>query len=70
MFAPDAQTLFVNIQVPGTTSAIRGPFGGLDVTPVVPEVPVAALLPLAAAGVVGAAVALRRRGKDSAPDPA
>lgn len=64
-FSPDGRYLFVNIQTPGITFAITGPFEAIGPTtgpaPVIPEVPTAALLPVAAAGIIGAAVAFRSR---------
>ncbi len=64
-FSADGSWLFVNIQTPGVTLAITGPFGdGAGPDPVIPEFPtgvgtVAALG--AAAAVGGAAIALRNR---------
>ncbi len=64
-FSPDGRHLFVNIQTPGITFAITGPFEAMGPTtgppPVIPEVPTAALLPAAAAGIIGAAIAFRSR---------
>lgn len=61
-FSPDNRWMFVNIQTPGVTFAITGPFES-GPPPVVPEAPTAALLGVAAAATaVGAAVVLRNRG--------
>lgn len=65
-FSQDTNTLFVNTQRPGITYAITGPFAG-GPPPVVPEAPVAVLLPLTAGAVLAGAVALRhKRMKDIA----
>lgn len=69
-FSPDGNWLFVNIQTPGVTLAITGPFSAEP--PVdVPEIPVSpALLTVAAAATVaGAAIALRGRGHTDNPTP-
>lgn len=72
-FSPDGNILFVNIQTMGITFAITGPFrntgpGGGGPAPVIPEVPSAALLPAAALGIAGAAVAMRNR-RAGEPEP-
>ncbi|CAN5446958.1 DUF839 domain-containing protein [soil metagenome] len=74
-FSPDGKWLFVNIQTPGVTLAITGPFGdGTGPTPVVPEFPTGAGAAIgigAAVAVGGAAIALRNRGgADETPTPA
>ena len=68
-FSADGKWLFVNIQTPGVTLAITGPFGdGVGPDPVIPEFPtgvgtVAALG--AAAAIGGAAIAIRNRNQDA-----
>jgi hypothetical protein len=59
--------MFVNIQSPGTTYAITGPWTG-GPPPVIPEAPMAVMLPLAAgAAALAGAVVLRNRQRDVEP---
>jgi uncharacterized protein len=67
-FSPDGGTMFVNIQSPGTTYAITGPWTG-GPPPVVPEAPMAVMLPLAAgAAALAGAVMLRNRQNAEQPE--
>lgn len=63
-FSPDGKFLFVNTQVPGITYAITGPWNPAP-DPVVPEVPKAIMMPLAAAALLGGAALIMRRRADA-----
>jgi secreted PhoX family phosphatase len=60
-FSPDGKVLFVNLYAPSAMLAITGPWLDVAPDPVVPEVPVAALLPVTAGAALAGAVWLRNR---------
>lgn len=65
-FSPDGRSMYLNVQGPGITYAITGPWTG-GPSPVIPEAPTAVLLPLGALAVGGGALWLRNRRAGIAP---